>query len=130
MKKSVLTFILTIGVFFQVKASDDKSKAAVVQLLQQLDSASTLPQYLELAHAFERVSQADKKSWYPIYYASYCYIMATFREKDKTTADQYADKAVELAEKADKLQPRNSEIHTLLGYGCQARLSVYPWSGP
>ena len=77
------------------------------------------------ANTFERIGNAEKKEWLPLYYAAYCYVNMTYSTKGNTI-DTYCDKAETFIKKADSISPNNSEIFTIKAQIASARISVNP----
>ena len=81
---------------------------------------------LDLANKFERIATAEKTQWLAYYYAALCQVNYTYMEQDKSKIDAIADKATELIDKADALQPSNSEISCLKSMIASAHMMVNP----
>ena len=81
---------------------------------------------LTLANNFERIATAEKNQWLAYYYAALCQVNYTYMEKDKTKIDAIADKATELINKADALQPNNSEISCIKSMIASSHMMVDP----
>ena len=81
---------------------------------------------LDLANNFERIATAEKNQWLAYYYAALCQVNYTYMEQDKTKIDAIADKATELINKADALQPNNSEISCIKSMIASSHMMVNP----
>ena len=81
---------------------------------------------LDLANKFERIGTAEKNQWLAYYYAALCQVNYTYMESDKTKVDAIADKATELIDKADVLQPNNSEISCIKSMIASSHMMVNP----
>lgn len=81
---------------------------------------------LGLANKFERIATAEKNQWLAYYYAALCQVNYTYMEQDKSKIDAIADKASELIDKADVLQPNNSEISCIKSMIASAHMMVNP----
>lgn len=81
---------------------------------------------LALANNFERIATAEKNQWLPYYYAALCQVYYTYVETDKSKVDVIADKATDLVNKADALQPNNSEISCIKSMIASSHLMVNP----
>ena len=81
---------------------------------------------LDLANKFERIAIAEKTQWLAYYYAALCQVNYTYMEQDKGKIDAIADKATELIDKADALQPNNSEISCIKSMIASAHMMVNP----
>lgn len=126
MKKS----LLIIGSFFLMLSSfaqKEKFVAAIKKNLAGMDSAFKNPSnLLSLANNFERIANTEKKEWLAYYYAAFCQVNYGFMEKDKNKVDAIADKATELINKADSLNPNNSEISCIKSMIASCHMMVNP----
>ena len=92
-----------------------------------IDTSFKNPQnLLSLANNFERIATAEKTQWLPYYYAALCQVNYTYMEQDKSKIDAIADKATELIDKADALQPNNSEISCIKSMIASSHMMVNP----
>ncbi|MGN6420915.1 MAG: hypothetical protein ACTHMC_25615 [Pseudobacter sp.] len=94
--------------------------------LSMMDTAKDFQSYQQLGNAFERIANAAASQWEPQYYAGFCYAVLAFQVKDKSQVDVLADKADAFLDKADKLNPSNSEISTLRAMITNTRILVDP----
>ncbi|MEO7307825.1 MAG: hypothetical protein ABIR78_03715 [Ferruginibacter sp.] len=126
MKKLFLLAVvafLAIGTF----AQSDKYLANMKSNIAAIDTSFKNPQnLLALANNFERIATAEKTQWLPYYYAALCQVNYTYMEKDKSKVDAIADKATELIEKAEALQPNNSEISCVKSMIASSHMMVNP----
>jgi hypothetical protein len=119
---AVLGFFVT-GTF----AQSEKYLAAMKSNIEAIDAAFKNPvSLLDLANKFERIGTAEKTQWLPYYYAALCQVNYSFMEQDKTKIDAIADKATEWIDKADALQPNNSEISCIKSMIASAHMMVNP----
>jgi|JI6StandDraft_1071083.scaffolds.fasta_scaffold34360_1 hypothetical protein len=108
-------------------AQSEKYLASMKANIAAIDSSFKNPQnLLDLANKFERIAIAEKNQWLAYYYAAFCQVNYTYMEKDKTKVDAIADKATELIDKADALQPNNSEISCIKSMIASAHMMVNP----
>ena len=108
-------------------AQSDKYVANMKSNIAAIDSSFKNPQnLLDLANKFERIATAEKTQWLAYYYAALCQVNYTYMEKDKSKVDAVADKATELIDKADVLQPNNSEISCIKSMIASAHMMVNP----
>ena len=92
-----------------------------------IDSSFKNPQnLLDLANKFERIAVAEKTEWLAYYYAALCQVNYSYMEQDKTKIDGIADKATELIDKAEALQPKNSEISCIKSMIASSHMMVNP----
>lgn len=108
-------------------AQNDKYVNAMKKNIAQLDSAFAKQDlFLSLANTFERIGMAEKAELLPYYYAAYARINYAFMQKDQSGNDAIADKATELINKADSLNPNNSEISCIKSMIASAQMMVNP----
>ncbi len=108
-------------------AQSEKFTAAMKKNLSELDSAFKNPAYLlSLANNFERIASAEKTQWLPYYYAAFCQVNNGFMETDKSKVDAIAEKATALINKADSLNPGNSEISCIKSMIASCHMMVNP----
>ena len=126
MKKTIVfVSLMTVSVFSF--AQSEKYIAAMKANITAIDTSFRNPQnLLALANNFERIALAEKNQWLAYYYASLCQVNYTYMEQDKSKVDGIADKATALLNKADSLQPNNSEISCVKSMIANAHLMVNP----
>lgn len=108
-------------------AQSEKYLATMKSNIEAIDAAFKNPvSLLDLANKFERIASAEKTQWLPYYYAALCQVNYSYMEQDKTKIDAIADKATEWIDKADALQPNNSEISCLKSMIASAHMMVNP----
>jgi hypothetical protein len=119
---AAVSFLVT-GAF----AQSDKYVATMKANIAAIDTSFKNPaNLLDLANKFERIATAEKTQWLAYYYAALCQVNYTYMEQDKTKIDAIADKASELIDKADALQPNNSEISCIKSMIASAHMMVNP----
>ena len=119
---TAVSFLIT-GAF----AQSEKYIANMKANIAAIDSSFKNPQnLLDLANKFERIAVAEKNQWLAYYYAALCQVNYTYMEKDKTKIDAIADKATELIDKAEALQPNNSEISCVKSMIASSHMMVNP----
>ena len=64
---------------------------------------------------FERIGQAEKDNWIPLYHSTNILIVEAFRSEDKTERMAMLEKAKETIKSAHERSPDNSELLTLEG---------------
>lgn len=122
-------FVLTLLAFFTtgIFAQSDKYIANMKSNIAAIDSSFKNPQnLLALANNFERIATAEKTQWLAYYYAALCQVYYAYMEQDKTKVDDIANKATVLIDKADVLQPNNSEISTVKSMIASSHMMVNP----
>lgn len=124
MKKSIIVLVLLLVNIFSTIAQESKYYKAMQKAVATLDTTAQESTYLFLKNTFERIALAEKKEWLPYYYAAYCAMRITYREKDLTKLDMKADIAQAFLEKADSLNPKNSEIYCVKAMILYSRIEV------
>ncbi len=108
-------------------AQSEKYMTAMKNNINAIDTSFKNPQnLLSLANNFERIASAEKTKWLPYYYAALCQVNYTYMEQDKSKIDAIADKATSLINKADSLQPGNSEISCVKSMIASSHMMVNP----
>lgn len=122
--------ILLIGVIItttNLSAQSDRYITAMKANIAAIDTSFRNPaNLLSLANNFERIATAEKNQWLAYYYAALCQVNYTYMEQDKSKVDAIADKATELIDKADALQPNNSEISCIKSMIASSHMMVNP----
>lgn len=122
-------FLLAVVAFFVTGtfAQSEKYIANMKSNIAAIDSSFKNPQnLLDLANKFERIAVAEKTQWLAYYYAALCQVNYSYMEQDKTKIDGIADKATELIDKAEALQPKNSEISCIKSMIASSHMMVNP----
>jgi len=122
-------FLIATVTFLAVstRAQNEKYIANMKSNIAAIDTSFKNPvNLLALANKFERIATAEKTQWLAYYYAALCQVNYTYMEQDKTKIDAIADKATELIDKADALQPKNSEISCIKSMIASAHMMVNP----
>jgi hypothetical protein len=126
MKKIIFSTVLML-ITTASFAQSDRYMAAMKSNIAAIDSSFKNPaNLLTLANNFERIATAEKNQWLPYYYAALCQVNYTYMEQDKSKIDAIADKATELINKADSLQPKNSEISCIKSMIASSHMMVNP----
>lgn len=126
MKKLILVLSVMI-VSISSFAQSEKYMAAMKNNIAAIDTSFKNPQnLLGLANNFERIASAEKNQWLPYYYAALCQVNYSYMEEDKSKVDAIADKATLLINKADSLQPDNSEISCIKSMIASSHMMVNP----
>lgn len=123
MKKLVILALVSTSL--NVLAQNKKYMDAMEKNVAAVDTSRSIEQLQPLENNFERIANAEKKEWLPYYYAAYSNVMMSYEVKGNTI-DTYCDKAEALVNKADSLNPNNSEVVSLKAQIAAARISVSP----
>lgn len=126
MKKLILLtlFATATGLTFgqSAKFNDGMTKA-----LSQFDTAKSQQGLMNVSNTFERIANAEKNQWLPYYYAAFTRVLMAYGG-DPATIDATLDGAEKLLNKADSLQPQNSEIMVVRSMLLGGRVMVDPMS--
>lgn len=126
MKKLFLISVLA-AISVAALAQSDRYITAMKKNLAGMDTAFSNPSnLLSLSNNFERIATAEKNQWLAYYYAAFCQVNYGFMQKDTKVIDGIADKATELINKADSLQPNNSEISCIKSMIASCHMMVNP----
>ena len=124
MKKLVVTLVLVS--LFSFGFSNENYEKAMSLSIENLFQAKTIPEYIEVANQFERISEIEKTEWLPLYYASYAYIMISFQEPENAKKDAYLDQAQKFLDHAKAIDPNESELYMLQGFLYPSRINIDP----
>ena len=124
MKKSV--FILDLLLLSGITLANEAYQNAMKQAIDKLFQSQTIQEYVNVANQFERISTMEKKEWLPMYYASFSYIMISFKETDNAKKDQYLDQAQKYLDQAMNIEPNESELFMLQGFLYPSRINIDP----
>jgi len=95
MKKVILmTCFILAGIVY---GQDDIYFKTMKNTLFEMDTAVSMESMQLIANKFERIANVEKDKWLPNYYASFTYVLMSYREEDNKIKDQYLDKAEELS---------------------------------
>jgi tetratricopeptide (TPR) repeat protein len=124
MKTLTLTSILLLVAMtgFCTDAYQKAMTASIAKLFQ----AKAIPEYIEAANRFERISQIEKAEWLPLYYAAYAYIMVSFQETENEKKDTDLDQAQKFLDRAFAIDPNESELYLLQGFLYPSRINIDP----
>ncbi|MGV3557450.1 hypothetical protein [Larkinella arboricola] len=124
MKKTILSLMMAVLVFFQAYAQNEKYTKAMEDAITSLTYTSPMPELQQTAGQFERIANAETAEWLPAYWASYTYMMLSFKETDNGRKDAMLDKANEFYKKIAGQQADNDELMVLAAALASARLAV------
>ncbi len=124
MKK--LTIILILVSLFSKGFANEAYEKAMSQSIEKLFQAKSIPEYVEVANQFERISNIEKTEWLPLYYASFAYIMISFQETENVKKDQNLDQAQKYLDQALTIDLNESELYMLQGFLYPSRIAIDP----
>jgi hypothetical protein len=125
MKKTIVLLLVMINslVVFSQSANFPKGMAKGMEMMK---AAQTAEDFIAAANHFERVSEAEEGQWLPLYWAAYNYLAAGFKIEKEDKKDEAYQKGIALTEKAEAINPEESEILTLKAYLKLMYISVNP----
>ena len=124
MKKLIATLILVS--LFSFGFANEAYEKAMSLSIEKLFQVKSIPEYIDVANQFERISQIEKAEWLPLYYASFSYIMISFQEPDNAKKDAFLDQAQKYLDQAKAIDPNESELYMLQGFLYPSRINVDP----
>lgn len=107
-------------------AQSEKYQKAMGANLAKYAEAKTPLDFQTLSASFERIANAEKSEWLAFYYAAHAQLLSGFMKEPSAENDAIADKAEQLANKADSLLPNNSEVSCLRSMIASLRMLVNP----
>ncbi|MFN0035549.1 MAG: tetratricopeptide repeat protein [Saprospiraceae bacterium] len=114
MKKTLsITALFLFALSMQAQTPNDKYVKAMEKAFLGMDTLQTSEQWLAASNNFERIAQKETKEWLPPYYVAFCQTMAFNMSKDASMHELFAKRAEEFVNKADALNPDNSEVYVL-----------------
>jgi hypothetical protein len=119
----LIAFTLSIASY----AQSERYMTAMTKLVAQLDTTRKPADLQKLANQFELIANKEHNQWLPYYYAAFCNANLVY-QSDKKMIDDLCDKAEAQINKADSLQPNNSEIYVVKARVNSARIMVNPMS--
>ncbi len=99
---------------------------AILKGLNDLTAVQSAEDFINVSNYFERLSAAEPLQWLPAYYSAYLQIISTFSSSDPVQKEAFLKKAQHEIDKALKVAPEESEIHTLQGMLYQAYIGINP----
>lgn len=126
MKTITLITLLSFSLF--AKATDDKYTEVMSKNIEAVYKAQTADEIQKAVNSFDRISNAEKERWEPLYYSAFGNIMLANRENEGGKKDGYLDLALAALEKAKTIKPNDSEIVALEGFIHMIRVTVNPAS--
>jgi len=125
--KRIILIISLLTAFVSSFAQSERYISAMKANIAAIDTSFKDPQnLLALANNFERIALAESCIMLAYYYAAFCQVNYTYMEQDKSKVDAIADKATWLINRADSLQPENSEISCIRSMIASSHMMVNP----
>ncbi len=105
---------------------NDKFTNAMLALIQKSSTAHTFEEYQDGANSFERIAEAEKSEWTPLYYAALNNLMISFMD---ISADQKG-KLITLAQSQIdaglRLKPEETELMVLKLLSYYGKMALNP----
>jgi hypothetical protein len=124
MKTIFLIFMMIVS----LKDDDGKYIEAMSKSIDAVYKAQSLEDLQNAINTFDRIANAEKTKWEPLYYSAFGYVMMANQEKESIKKDSYLDLATSSIEKAKTIQENESEIIAMEGFIHMIRLTVDPGS--
>ena len=124
MKIQLLTMLIAIT--FIAKATDDKFTQVMAKNIELVYKANTPEELQNAVNAFDRIANAEKTKWEPLYYSAFGNLMMATREKDGAKKDKYLDLAIDALQKAKAIKQDESELFAMEGFVHMIRVTVDP----
>ncbi len=125
--KKVVLLLTAVSFVFTSMADRPEFQQAMGKALAGYADCKTIEDYQGLANKFERIANAEKTEWLPLYYHAHCYIIMSFMEQSgMAKKDEYIDVAEISVNKIIEMVPDESEVYVLQSFMLTARLVVDP----
>jgi len=126
MKTAAIIFAMTLSVI--MKANDEKYNEVMTKNIEAIYKAQTLDEMQNAVNVFDRIANAEKTKWEPLYYSAFGHVLMANKEIDAARKDNYLDLALSAIEKAKTIKPDDSEIIAMEGFIHMIRVTVDPSS--
>jgi hypothetical protein len=123
--KKIFILLLSLAIGSYCFGQNKKYIGVMEKTIKNLDTCKSAGGFQQVANAFERIGNAEKKEWLPSYYVALCNVyLAGMSSGDKV--DEYCDIAEKNVSCADSLNPNNSEVYALRSLIYSQRIAVNP----
>lgn len=110
-------------------SAESAFETAMGEALSTYSEARNIEQLTASANQFQRIANAEKQEWLPLYYHALSYIRMSFMtQNNPSQCDAYLDLAQKSIDEMLLLNPTESEIYALQSMLYTARLVVDPMS--
>ena len=131
--KNLLLLISIIGIMMYGASTCEAQKAISAKDLNHyvamMDTAESAVSWKTICDQFAKLATSDETNWLVQYHAAFSYSIYAMRINDMKERDNYLDKALAYAEKADIAKPKESEVFVLKGMITAIKISVDPKRG-
>lgn len=126
MKKTVLLLTgILCAVFTFANGQFEKAMGKNIPAMFQASDTESLQTAI---NQLNRIGEAEKNRWEPHYYVAFGYVRMMGMSEGSEKQDGYLDQALAAIEKAESVQPNDSELEALRGYVHMMRVTVDPAS--
>src|SRR5215210_17135 len=123
--RKLFTLIVAV-IALNASAQNTKFEKAMMKNVSMMDTASNVATWQTITNNVERMAAAEPKEWLAHYYAAFSNIMQGVMQQENTTKDSYYDRAITYIDKADSIEPNNSEIYAIRGFVLSVKIGVDP----
>lgn len=114
MKKAILTLTMLLAANIMIAQKDyEKGISKGLEMLKESESSESA---YNCSNYFERVAEANKDKWLPLYYAAYASLATGFYEKDPAKKDELFLRGINFIDRAKSIAENESEIIALEAY--------------
>src|SRR5437667_265387 len=102
MKKKIVTMMLFMTAVTIVFAADYEK--GIQKGIEMLNNAKTSQAAVDAANYFERVAEANKSEWLPLYYAAYSSLSAGYQQEKRDMKDEWYQKGIAFIQRAKAIR--------------------------
>lgn len=113
-KKHILTILISLAGVTSLLAADYEK--GMQKGLEMLTNATTIQATVDVTNYFERIAEANKSEWLPLYYAAYASLSVGFQQEKTEMKDEWYKKGIAFIERATSIKKDESELIALKGY--------------
>ena len=114
MKNSILTLTLLLAANIMIAQGNyEKGISTGIEMLKKCNSTESAN---NCSNYFERVAEANKNEWLPLYYAAYASLSSGFYEKDPAKKDELFLRGISFIDRAKSVEANESEIIAIEAY--------------
>lgn len=114
LKKQFLTILISLAVSSGLSAADFEN--GMQKGKEMFNNAKTIQELVDVTNYYERIAEANKSEWLPLYYAAYASLSAGFQIEKTDSKDEWYQKGLAFLERAKEIKKDESEILALEGY--------------
>ena len=114
MRTTILAIIiLFIGASIFAASPYESAMQKGIDMLAQANSSQAA---IDVTNYFERVAEANKNEWLPLYYAAYSSLSAGYQQEKSAMKDEWYKKGLDFIERAKAIKENESELLAMEGY--------------